>query len=648
MKERDRSKKKPAAQGVDQHPPSRLSGAAPETLLQRVNDWIRPRAAGLAIAIFLLSLGMRVLYYEQSKDTPLQAIYQWDISDMEFFHRWALHMAEGDWLCDTVLHPYHTWHNDFAKEYLQRYPESAAKYYTAFTTDSLGVDSLGARKALVNDYYNGKVFHQEPLYPYLMALTYRFLGPDQNMVYLWQLLLGAISNALIFLIGLRLFGGLAGLGAAVIVMLSGPVMVFDMVLLRTTLTVFLSALLLHLYLRVLDRPERWRMIAFGAASGFALLAQSYLILFLLPAWAWLAWILRGQWKTLGTSLATYSLALLAVMSPLFIRNAIVGVPWGALASNGAITYIPANTKTAQPMDAFFVHNSTLVTIMHESGGSFGKAVLASLRTFDDAADFWRIYRQKIDGLFMWWEAPNNMNYYAYKEYSPLLKSLPEPYGWVAPLAIAGLLFGFWRFRAGMMPLLLMGLASAAPLIIGSTLARYRVPFVVIAALPAAWLLLEVLRLLLAARWKELLAASALAALAFWYTSGLPRKLVFPYYGSDFLVPYKSLYLGRLTELEKAKDDEGYLKLTTEFLGYLPDHFFEVKVTDPILVSNEAESSRLIARFVDMHAGVLLALGRQQEAERFQERSRILRTRADDFDQRIARKKANPPVPGSGS
>jgi 4-amino-4-deoxy-L-arabinose transferase-like glycosyltransferase len=471
-----------------------------------------------------------------------------------------------------------------------------------------------------------------------MALTYRFLGPDQFMVYRWQLLLGALVNALIFLIGLRLFGGIAGLLAAIVVMLSGPVMVFDMVLLRTTLTVFLSVLLLHLYLRALDRPERWRMVAFGVASGFTLLAQSYLILFIVPAWGWLAWTLRGQRRALGSSLAAYGLALLAVMAPLFIRNAIVGVPWGSVASNGAI---------AQPMDAFFVHNATLVRIMHESGGSFGKAVVESLRTFDDAADLWRIYRQKIDGLFMWWEAPNNMNYYAFKEYSPLLKSLPAPYHGVAPLAIAGFLFGLWRFRTASMPLLLMALTCAAPLIIGSSLARYRVPFVVIAALPAAWLLVEILRLLLAYRWKELAAATVLAALAFWYTSGLPTKLVFPYHGSDFLVPYKSLYLQRLTDLEKAKDDEGYLKLTTEFLSYLPDHFFEVKVTDPILVSKEAETSRLIARFVDMHAGVLFALGRQREAAEFQERSRILRTRAEEFDQRIARKRApQAPAPGN--
>ncbi len=163
MKERDRSRKQPAPRGVSETPRKHSQAASSTPLVQRLDAWIKPLAIWFAMAVFLISLGIRVLYYEQSKDTPLKAIYTGDISDQEFFHRWALHISEGDWLCDTVLHPYHSWHADFARGYFESYPDTAAAYYARFTSSTAGVDTLLARKALVNDYYNGKVYHQEPL-----------------------------------------------------------------------------------------------------------------------------------------------------------------------------------------------------------------------------------------------------------------------------------------------------------------------------------------------------------------------------------------------------------------------------------------------------------------------------------------------------
>ena len=227
-----------------------------------------------------------------------------------------------------------------------------------------------------------------------------------------------------------------------------------------------------------------------------------------------------------------------------------------------------------------------------------------------------------------------MNYYAYREYSSLLAALPQPYFLVAPLGIAGFFLAAWRLRRRSIPFLLMTVVSMAPMIIGCNFARYRTPFVVLLSLLAAWWLVETLRLLLERHWKTALASILAAGLAFWYTSPLPRKIIFPYYNSDFIVIYKKHYLERLQTLEKAGNFEEYAKLTAEMIGYVPDYFFEKRISDPIRAENEAGCCYAISRFLDMHTYALESTGRKEEAARHKERSEILRARSDAFYKRV--------------
>jgi hypothetical protein len=264
----------------------------------------------------------------------------------------------------------------------------------------------------------------------------------------------------------------------------------------------------------------------------------------------------------------------------------------------------------------------------------GAAMTQCLGTFDGVGDFVDLYLQKLGGMFMAFELTNNMNYYAYREYSDILASLPQPYFLVAPLGIAGFFLAAWRLRRRSVPFLLMTVVSMAPMIIGCNFARYRTPFVVLLSLLAAWWLVETLRLLLERHWKTALASLLLAGLAFWYTSPLPRKIVFPYYNSDFIVVYKKYYLQRLQDLEKAGNFEEYAKLTAEMLGYVPDYFFEKRISDPIRAENEAGCCYAVSRFLDMHTYALESIGRKEEAARYKERSEILRARSDAFYKRV--------------
>jgi len=576
-----------------------------------------------------LSLLLSIIYYTQSANGPITSFYKWDNSDMYFFDVWAKHIANEDVWCDTVLHPYHNWHDMLATEYFHKYPALKAQY--GAQQDSLSTDA--AKHALINDIYKGKTYHQEPLYAYLLAATYAIFGPDHKWVYFWQFLLAACTSVLVFLTGRKLFSPLTGLAAALFVTLCGSIMVYEMVLLRTTMTNFFTVLLLYLFLRLLESPTIKRNIIFGVASGFALLGQSFLILFLVPAWIYFLGSHRKKIREVLPGFAIGIASFLFVLLPLFIRNSKSDVPLTSMASQGAMAYIPMNTQYSQPMESFFIHMPSLAEIRYESQGKMLAAVTECLQTFDSFGSFLKIYLQKINGMFMWYEIPNNVNYYLFREIAPVLKYLPIHYYFIAPLGLAGLALCVWRYRSKAFPIVWITLVSMVPLMIAGNLARYRTPLVILFCLFAAYFLMELIILFYQKKYKPAFLGIGLTLLAFIYTSNASPKSIFVYNESDIDTFYRYYYKDQLMKYESKADFNGYLSLTNDMMENIPDYFFKVPLSQKIVSLKEAGVSKQIANFMESHYNVLTYLKRTQEAAFFKERFEVLRARRNEFSAR---------------
>ncbi|MEO5905734.1 MAG: glycosyltransferase family 39 protein, partial [Saprospiraceae bacterium] len=527
--------------------------------LTEANAFLGKYSRWVAGFVFGLSLLLSAIYYLQAKDSAIMSYHRWTNSDMAFFDEWGQYLAKGDIWCDTLLHPFHNWHNDLAGQYFDRYPDIKAQY----RADESNTDS--ARRALINDIYKGKTYHQEPLYAYMLAATYSIFGHDVKWVYFWQFLLAAFTSVLVFLVGKNLFNPLTGLLASLFVTLCGTIMIFEMTLLRTTMTNFFTILLLYLFLIVLEKPTLKKQIVFGAASGIALLGQSFLILFLLPAWGWFLWTHRKSLKEILPGFAANIAALLLMMMPLFIRNVKVDVPVTALASQGAMAYIPMNIKETYPMESFYIHMPSLVQIRHDSGGKMLRAVGECLKTFDNFSSFWKVYKQKINGLFMWYEIPNNVNYYLFSEIAPVLKAMPVRYFFIAPLGLVGLAFGIWRYRWKMLPIILLTVVSITPMMIAGNLARYRTPLVILLAILAAFFIVEMLSQLYQKNYKAVGIGLVASVLAFLYTSNTVDKNIFTLMASDIDTFYRYHYMDRLVAMETSGDTEGYYQLTSQMV-----------------------------------------------------------------------------------
>ncbi|MCS7036070.1 MAG: glycosyltransferase family 39 protein [Saprospiraceae bacterium] len=604
-------------------------------------QYLNAHSLWFSLGIFVVSLALRYAYFHEARQSPASTLHTWNSSDMEFYDAVAKRLASGDWLLDTAMQPYHTWHDDVAKMTFERYPETSKPYYTRFhKPDSLGggIDTLAARKAFISDKMGGKTFYQDPLYAYLIAFTYKITGTtDPHWVYVWQMLLGALLNVLVFWLGRLLFGSLAGLLGALFVLISGPVMVYEMTLLRSTLTAFLTVLALYAYVRTLKRPSLANAVGLGVVAALSMLNQSYMLLFWLPAFAWLAWQLRAQrqlmWKTVGVAVAAWLLAL----SPLFYRNAAVGAPLTAFSGAGPIIYVSYNGPTAHPLEPNFWDASTTVDLYHKSEGSLLKAISVCWEAFPSWSERWRVYRDKLYSLFIWMEIPNNISYYMFRQFSPTLKALPAPYYWLAPLGLVGLVLGFWRLRRDFLPYFLMLAVSALPLFLSTSVARYRTPLVVLMTLLAAYTVVFLVKTLLDRQLKAAALVAVLLAGAAAFTWNIRERRFFPLYPNDIVPVYLIHYSNRLVKLELDKKYPEYTALLGEFLGYLPEYFHRLNINSRLRQTNEANCCRYVARFFEMQSIFLGEQGRSDEARKYGERAQILRALADEFDQRLKMK-----------
>jgi 4-amino-4-deoxy-L-arabinose transferase-like glycosyltransferase len=145
---------------------------------------------------------------------------------MTAFSVWARKIAAGDWLCRDTYHPNMNWMPRVAP--LEQFEA----------------------------WWGGKeVYHQTPLYPYVLAVSYRLFDSATPMLWL-QVLCSSLSLILVFELGRRLLDERTGLIAAGLVAVFPPSIVLDAFLLRSSLNASITLLSIWLLLRVREGGGR--------------------------------------------------------------------------------------------------------------------------------------------------------------------------------------------------------------------------------------------------------------------------------------------------------------------------------------------------------------------------------------------------------
>ncbi|MBN1353461.1 MAG: glycosyltransferase family 39 protein [Candidatus Omnitrophica bacterium] len=409
----------------------------------------------IVLAILLAGLALRIAYWSQIKESTSMYQHLWPQTDMNFFYTWANSIRGGDWLVNKSLHPFAEW-----QEQLSGKPDE--KGYNA--------DSA---KAMWDQWYGEKRFHQEPLYPYFLAVVFKLFGPGVQWVFAIQCLLGIVSNLLIYVITRRFFGTATALIAAAISLLYGPFMFYESVLLRATLITFTMLLTAWLFTIAMDHKKPVYFLLSGLSSGICVVTKSTTFLFILPLVLFLIFHFRADMRQAARFIGLFALGIFLATSPFIVRNLIVGVAPLALSSVAADAIISGNAGDFIPGTGFSI-GRYFVPIMEKAHGNIIPTIYYTLRTHSSVASVIKQLCGKFLVFWNWYEIPNNINYYYARLYSGLLSHWQITFAALGPVSFFGLFLAARTIKKTFI-LYALVFAGILPGLIFYNLSRFRAP-----------------------------------------------------------------------------------------------------------------------------------------------------------------------------
>jgi len=562
------------------------------------------------VAIVTLSILIRVIYFLEISASPVAYSHLVPPSDMHFFDAWAKSILSGDTLTDKALHPLNRWQRQLAQEYFRMRPDTE--------TELIASGVKNPARALWNRWYGGKRFHQEPLYPYLVALTYRVAGPDVRAVFVWQMFIGILTNVLIYFLARRFFGSVAASMAAVMALLYSPLLFYETVLLRSTLITFTTLLILFLADSAIRRNSIWLWFINGIVFGLAIMLKMSLVLIVAVVLVVFCVCHRRMLPVMMRNGALIATGSLIILSPLIIRNTIVGVAPLEMSSVGAVTFACTNTVDYSPdiPEAFPCSKKHVPAIMGETDGEFFPTIVQTLRTHTGITSYFSQVGKKFLSIWNWYETPNNVNYYFYQQYSRLLRYLPLTFAWVGLLGGIGMGFGLLRLRE-LALLYAVAAAIIAPMLLFYALSRFRAP---LAALMIPFAAAGLLELLIWTRRRLLAGMMLLAGIVL-----SPILLHAPpaIRSIDHLNTYQLFYQPRILTAAQSGETARLDLLFAEALRNEPD----IASDRPAMNANQFQSARVFYRIRHDYAQNLRQQGRNREADEQVRRAEDMKTGA---------------------
>ncbi len=350
-------------------------------------------------------------------------------------------------------------------------------------------------------------FFQDPLYPYLLAFIYTVFGHSYWAVYLIQLVLAMVFLLLVYDTTRRLFDWRAGIAAAAMAALYKPFIFYESQIEKTALAVFLTALLLWLFVRSLaprsaspkPRPSPLAPsllpLVTGAAMGLAALTRANTLLFapLLPLVLALKPQTASRKLRIGAAAASL-LGVLLVIAPVSIRNSLLAREFTLTTTQAGQNLYIGNSQYnttgqfesppwvrptpeyEQPDFAEYANKAAGRTLSYSGVSRFYTRAALEWAT-SHGRDFAKLLWRKTVLYFNNFEVPDNQDLYFFARYSRVLRLPLLSFGLVFALGLAAMILLARGLARLSMVVFFFGYAVSV--VVFFVFSRYRIP-----ALPA--------------------------------------------------------------------------------------------------------------------------------------------------------------------
>ncbi|MFH1686911.1 MAG: tetratricopeptide repeat protein [bacterium] len=342
-------------------------------------------------------------------------------------------------------------------------------------------------------------FFRAPFYPHFLGLCYWLFGDGPWAARIIQALMGSLSCALAFRLGLFLFSRRVGLIAGLGLALYGPAIWFDGQLLVTTLTVLLNLLALVGLTRSREHNSLPSLALGGLALGLSAITRPTILLFAVVAvfWIW-RWQSRLDRPRVVRSLLAYAAAFLFPIIPVTVYNYTQSGEFTLIGTYGGMNAYIGNNPESDGVSARLPGARGDWWGMMEDAERMAESDLGRELSPAQVSGYW--YGRTLDQitaapgrfvthlgrkalLLMWGEElSNNVDLYFFAGQETITKLLmwsdgPRiPWGLVMPLAVLGMIVT-WPKRRRHALLLWYLAASTLPLLLFFVTARYRLPLV---------------------------------------------------------------------------------------------------------------------------------------------------------------------------
>ncbi len=385
--------------------------------------------------------------------------------------------------------------------------------YFYFPSVDPGVYHEWATRIASGEWLGDDVFFLAPLYPYTLGILYKITGASIYAARLFQLVIGAGSCALIYLLGKRTLGAATGALAALTWSVYSMSVFYDGVLLVAAIQTPLNLLLALALVRASSRPGILNWALAGALLGISALARPNVLLLVIPIlpWMYFSFHRRLSRTRLFVMALVFGVSTCAVVLPVTFRNLVVGDDIVLISAQGGANFYIGNgpgatgvfrvpsvfppTRADDPMQQRLAYAKV-------ASGDMGEDLApseisrywwnrASSHIAAHPGQWIRLLGLKLGLFFNEFESGNSRDYPSSRNFSSVMK-LPLPtFGLVAPLALLGMALAWKKKEAMVFPLYAMVLTYVVSLMIFFVLSHYRMPvapfLVLFAAYGVIWL-----------------------------------------------------------------------------------------------------------------------------------------------------------------